>query len=126
MTDQHSDWTAYIITTLVTAVGSMIGAIVFLAKLIETKYVTEIKELKGLFINLEITRKSELDNQETKIEEQKIITTKCQEDREALAIRVARLESESNYLKQTAQSNEINSMKQTDLIKTRLEELENK
>ena len=126
MTDQHSDWTAYIITTLVTAVGSMIGAIVFLAKLIETKYVTEIKELKALFINLEITRKSELANQETKIEEQKIITTKCQEDREALAIRIARLESESNYLKQTAQSNEINSMKRTDLIKTRLEELENK
>lgn len=126
MTDQHSDWTAYIITTLVTAVGSMIGAIVFLAKLIETKYVTEIKELKVLFINLEITRKSELANQETKIEEQKIITTKCQEDREALAIRIARLESESNYLKQTAQSNEINSMKRTDLIKTRLEELENK
>lgn len=126
MTDQHSDWTAYIITTLVTAVGSMIGAIVFLAKLIETKYVIEIKELKALFVNLEIKYDKKLNSQENDLTQQRIETEECLKDRQELAIKVAKLESTSNNLQKLARSSELKSMNRADLIKEQIKELEEK
>ena len=126
MTDQHSDWTVYIITTLVTAVGSMVTAILFLAKLIETKYVTEIKELKALFINLEIKYDKKLNSQENDLTQQRIETEECLKDRQELAIKVARLESTSNNLQKLARSSELKSMNRADLIKEQIKELEEK
>jgi len=46
MTNEHTDWTTWIITTIMAALTTMIGTVVFLAKLIESKYVIEIRELK--------------------------------------------------------------------------------
>lgn len=121
MTDpgQPSDWTTYIITTLVTVVGSMITAILFLAKLIESKYVTEIKDLKLCLTNLEIKYDKKLDSQE-------LATEECVKDRQDLAVKVARLESTSNNLQRLAESSEMKSMNRADLIKEQIKELEEK
>ena len=91
MAEPAADWTTYIITTLVTAVGSMIAAIIALAKVIETKYVTEIKELKVHYAASEI--KTELE-----ISQIREASDKCEKDREELAIRLARLETKSCIL----------------------------
>lgn len=127
MADQAPvDWTTYIITTLITALGSVVGAIVFLAKIIENRYVEEIKALKLLFINSEISHNAEMLVQKAEILEGKADAAKCQKEREELAIRVARLESVSDNLKKLARSSEMKSIDRADLIKARLEELESK
>lgn len=46
MTEQTPpDWTAWIVSTLLASVTAMVSTIVFLAKLIESKYLTEIRTL---------------------------------------------------------------------------------
>lgn len=128
MTDpgQPSDWTTYIITTLITVVGSMITAILFLAKLIESKYVTDIKDLKLCLTNLEIKYDNKLELQETALTQQKLETEECLKDRQDLAVKVAKLESASEWLRKLAHTSEMKSMDRSDLIKARLDELEHK
>ena len=46
MAETSTDWTAWVITTIGAAFSTMVGTVVFLAKLIESRYVTEITELK--------------------------------------------------------------------------------
>lgn len=128
MTDpgQPSYWTTYIISTLATVVGSMITAILFLAKLIESKYVTEIKDLKMCLTNLETKYDKKLDEQEVKLADQKQETDNCQTERQELAVKVARLESESDNLRRLAQSSEMRSMGRADLLKEQIKGLESK
>lgn len=66
MSDQTPpDWTNWIIGTIMTALGSAVGAVVALAKMIETKYVTEIKLLR----DETVLQKTEMDNMKKKHEE---------------------------------------------------------
>lgn len=108
MTDQ------YIITTLVTAIGSAIGTILFLAKIIESKYVSEIKEIKAMYEATEISHKEEMTEQKKEISVLKIEAALCQKNREELAIRVARLEAKSqmNVVETKHQEGGINPLKQ--------------
>lgn len=46
MTDVPHDWASSIITTILAALGTAITTVIGLAKYIETKYVSEIRELK--------------------------------------------------------------------------------
>lgn len=47
MPEQSPDWTTWIITTIMAGLTTMLGTVVFLAKLIESKYVSEIRELRA-------------------------------------------------------------------------------
>lgn len=126
MSDPASDWSTYIITTLITAVGSMVGAIIFLAKIIETKFVTEIRDLKKCLTDLEVKYDKKLKAQEEAFAEQKLETENCLKDRQELAVKVARLESTSDNLQRLARSSEMKSMNRSDLIREQIKELEEK
>lgn len=80
------DWSAWIITTLLAVVSTMVGTVIFLAKLIEGKYRAEIADLKNSFATL----KNETAEAYNKLY---IETVKCREDREQLAVKAARLEA---------------------------------
>lgn len=54
MADSPQDWTTWIVTTLLAAVTTMVGTVVFLAKLIESRYTTEIKELKSGLLDMAV------------------------------------------------------------------------
>jgi len=76
MSDPQHDWINWIITTIMAALTTMVGTVIFLARLIESKYVTEIRELK---------------------EEMKDMAVKhieCLEKHHAAELRLARLESQ--------------------------------
>ena len=115
MADPSTDWTTYIITTLITAVGSMIAAVIALAKIIETKYVREITELKA---------QSAVCATKTDVEilQLKKLYAESENKREDLAIKLARLETKSDILERKAFNTEIRS----EQVKTRLDDLEQK
>lgn len=86
MADIPNDWSTWIITTIMAALTTMIGTVVALARIIESKYQSEIKDLKADFVDY----KSFAANERATM---KVETEKCLADRMQLAIRVAQLES---------------------------------
>jgi len=70
------DWTNWIIGTLMTVITAVVGTAVTLAKAIESKYQQEVTDLRNEMTELRKESKA------------------CQDDRYALAIRVASLESQ--------------------------------
>ena len=83
MSDTSVDWTNWIITTVMAALGTMVGTVVFLAKLIESKYTQEVKRA-----NEEITSVSaKLDAQTKKHED-------CMDLHHKAELRLARLEEQ--------------------------------
>lgn len=91
MENEHTDWTTWIITSIMGALTTVIATVVFLAKLIETKYVQEIRELKDAFSSFEKKAEVKMEHLE---EESRI----CQQDRFKLAVRVAQLEATTKDL----------------------------
>ena len=85
MTDQPDNWTTWIISTTMAALSTMIGTVVFLARMIESKYTSEIRDLKSEFKDY----KTYADNDRHEL---LIKSDECQKDRYSLAIRVAQLE----------------------------------
>lgn len=81
MSDTPADWTAWIITTVTAALGTMVTTVVFLAKLIESKYVQEVK--RG---NDEIMAVS------AKLEAQIIKHEECMQKHHEAELRLAKLE----------------------------------
>lgn len=72
--EPNTDWTTWIIGTLMTVLFTVVGTVVSLAKMIESKYRKEIEELRKEINELQAEAKL------------------CQEDRLALSVRVASLE----------------------------------
>lgn len=97
----------------------MIATVVFLTKLIESKYIQEIRELKTTFSTFETKAEVKM----VQLEDESRI---CQQDRFKLAVRVAQLESTSNNLERLTKSSEMKSMDRADLIKEQIKELEEK
>ena len=118
MTDEQLDWTNYIITTLVTAIGSAIGAILFLAKMIETKYVLEIKGIQAANEAAQTRHEKEMTEQKQEIQRQKIESALCQKNREELAIRIASLEANSRRLEHKNYTNGLEAKHQSDRLDT--------
>lgn len=56
----NGDWTSYIIGGIATALITMWGVVVFLARLIENKYRTEVDELKKELTAVRVESKSEV------------------------------------------------------------------
>lgn len=83
MTDTPTDWTSWIITTVMAGLTTMIGTVVFLAKLIESKYVEEQK--RG---NAEIAHLS------AKLEAQVAKHEECMQLHHEAEVRLARLEGQ--------------------------------
>jgi len=83
MSNESHDWPTWIITTIMAALTTMIGTVVFLAKLIESKYVTEIRDLK-----------TEMTDMSVKHED-------CLQKHHEAELRLARLESQ--VMKNTTQ-----------------------
>ena len=52
MSVETNDWGNWIITTLIAVVSTVVGTVVFLVKFIESKFTTEIGELKKLVAEL--------------------------------------------------------------------------
>lgn len=115
MSTTSTDWTTYIITTLVTAVGSMIAAIITLTKIIESKYVKEIAELKAHSALLELKT-------DTEINQLKGLYMESENRREDLAVKLARLEAKSDMLERKS----VTCERKSEQVKTRLDELESK
>jgi hypothetical protein len=86
MSEPTGDWSNWIITTLFAALSTMIGTVVALAKMIESKYVQEIRDLKNELTKFESRSSSE-------IATLKEDSRACQEDRFKLSARVAQLEA---------------------------------
>jgi hypothetical protein len=83
MTDTPTDWTNWIITTAMAGLTTMIGTVVFLTKLIESKYVQEVRTA-----NEEIaTLSCKLDAQVAKHED-------CMQLHHEAELRLARLEGQ--------------------------------
>ncbi len=85
------DWTGWIITVLLTVLSTMVGTVVFLAKMIEGKYRAEIADLKN-----EIT----LIKQQTRAAYDSLLaeTIECRKSREELAVKNAALETRVSLL----------------------------
>jgi hypothetical protein len=86
-TTPPDDWTAWIITTIMAALSTMVGTVIFLAKLIESKYVSEIRDLKNDFKDYKIFADKE--RQELTVKH-----AQCMEDHYEAKIRLARLETQ--------------------------------
>ena len=86
MASEQDDWSSWIITTIMAALSTMVGTVVFLAKLIETKYLTEIRELKEEFK----TYRAYADNHRHELE---VRNEKCMEEHHQAEIRLAKLEA---------------------------------
>ena len=82
MAEATETWATWIISTIMAALSTMIATVVFLARMIESKYTTEIKELKEELKSLKTESESQINKILIKCEE-------CQKDRQSLAIRVA-------------------------------------
>ena len=119
MPNESTDWTNWIITSILGALSTMIATVVFLTKLIESKYIQEIRELKTTFSTFETKAEVKM----VQLEDESRI---CQQDRFKLAVRVAQLESTSNNLERLTKSSEMKSMDRADLIKEQIKELEEK
>lgn len=52
MSDGPNDWTNWIVTTLAAVISTVVGTVVFLVKFIESRFTTEIAELKKLVTEL--------------------------------------------------------------------------
>lgn len=52
MSVESNDWTSWIVTTLAAVVSTVVGTVVFLIKFIESKFTTEIGELKATVAEL--------------------------------------------------------------------------
>lgn len=76
-----------------TVITAVVGTAVTLAKMVESKYQQELADLKKLALEREV--KYDKDISELRSE-----TKACQEDRYALAVRVASLESTRDILNQ--------------------------
>lgn len=83
MSDTPTDWTSWIITTAMAGLTTMIGTVVFLAKLIESKYVEEVK--RG---NTEIAHLSE------KLDKQATAHAECMQLHHEAELRLAKLEGQ--------------------------------
>ena len=78
MNEESHDWTQWIITTIMAALTTMTGTVVFLARMIESKYVKEIRELKEEMNAMVISHED------------------CLQKHHEAEIRLARLESQIN------------------------------
>lgn len=87
MSEQTPDWTTWIITTLLAGVTTMVGTIVFLAKLIESKYVREVSDLSKALIQTNLDHKAEIQSIIEKHED-------CLRKHHEAELRFVRLESQ--------------------------------
>lgn len=85
MNEQPDNWTTWIISTIMAALSTMVATVVFLARMIESKYTTEIRDLKLELKEYKVYADNDRHELLVKSEE-------CQKDRYSLAIRVAQLE----------------------------------
>lgn len=101
---QAEGWVTWIIGTLITALMSMLGTIVALARKYESKYQTEVADLKQQRLDDKKQHDSVVNELKQEFAADRAAskavcdalqkeTTECRKDREALAVKVASLEA---------------------------------
>lgn len=98
MSNDTSDWSNWIITTIMAALTTMIGTVVALARIIESKYVSEVKDLKSVITEQKEDLNSYRIFADNRAQEMILKHEECMKAHHKAEIRIAQLETISNNI----------------------------